>query len=113
MSFHTAYGTNGTPCFMRQLAIFLQVGGAPHDASRHGPLIDSEFQHHEQVHADESNQQSGDNKNVQREESRKRRARNDRPAEHEIHRPRPDHRNPACDRCPDAQSPVGVLVESQ
>ena len=41
---------------MGEFVIFLQVGGAANDASRHGPFVDSQFQHHEQMHADESNQ---------------------------------------------------------
>ena len=41
---------------VREFAIFLHVRGAPNDASRHGPLVDSQFQHHEQMHSDKSNQ---------------------------------------------------------
>src|ERR1700675_1933265 len=37
---------------MRQLAVFLHVRGAPNDASRHGPLIDSNLQNHELIDAD-------------------------------------------------------------
>src|ERR1700693_5961462 len=70
---------------MRQLSVFLHVRGAPNDASRHGPLIDSKFQHHEQMDTDERDQQSRDYKDVQREEPRKRCAGNDRAAEHEVH----------------------------
>src|SRR5439155_5610878 len=63
---------------MRQLVIFLHVRGAADDSTWHGPLINSKFQDHEQMHADECDQQPWDNKNVQREESRKRRAGDDR-----------------------------------
>src|SRR5260370_24032699 len=82
---------------MRQLAIFLHVRGAPNDASRHGPLVDSKFQHHEQMDSDERDQQSRDYKDMQREEPRKRCAGNDRAAEHEVHSPRADHGDPADD----------------
>ena len=50
---------------------------------------------------------------MQREESRKGRSGNDRAAQHQVHSPGPDHRHAARDRGPDAQSPVGILVESQ
>src|SRR6266852_9901304 len=41
---------------VRESPIFLQIRGAPNDATRHGPFVDSQFQHHKQVHADKSNQ---------------------------------------------------------
>jgi len=41
------------------------------------------------MHTDERDQQSRDDKDVQREEPRKRCAGNDRAAEHEVHSPRP------------------------
>src|SRR2546426_1597072 len=54
---------------MRQLVIFLHVRGAADDSTWHGPLINSKFQDHEQMHADECDQQPWDNENVQCEES--------------------------------------------
>src|SRR6266852_2722209 len=41
---------------VREFLIFLQIRGAPNAATRHGPFVDSQFQHHKQVHADKSNQ---------------------------------------------------------
>src|SRR5258708_597641 len=103
----------GHTLLVREFVIFLQVCGPPHDASWHGPFVNSQFQHHKKVHSDESNEQSWYNKNVQREEPCQRRASNDWAAEHQLHSPRSDHWNSTCDRCTDAQSPVGILVKSQ
>src|SRR6266446_236400 len=80
---------------MRQLAVFLHVRGAPNNASRHGPFVNSKFQHHEQMDTDERDQQSRDYKDVQRKEPRERCTGNDRAAEHEVHSPRADHRDAA------------------
>src|SRR5437879_546710 len=96
-----------------QFLIFLQVRGAADDASWHGPFVDSQFEHHEQVNANESHEQPGNNENVKREESGQRRAGNNRATQHQVYSPGADHRNPTCDRGADAQAPVGILVESQ
>src|ERR1700722_6552729 len=42
--------------FVCEFVIFLHVRGAADDAPRHGPFVDSEFQHHQQMQTDESNQ---------------------------------------------------------
>src|SRR2546426_1455600 len=34
---------------MSEFLIFLQIRGAPNNAPRHGPFVDSQFQHHEQM----------------------------------------------------------------
>src|SRR5271170_7436543 len=99
--------------FLYQLVVLLNVGGSAHDASRHGPFVDSQLQHHEQVDADESDQKSGDDKHVQREEARESRTGDDRTAQHEIYSPRPNDGNATCDRRPNPQSPISVLVEAQ
>ena len=58
-------------------------------------------------------QQPGDHENVQCEESRKRRACDDRASQQQVHDPRPQHRYAACNGRADAQSPISVLIESQ
>ena len=43
--------------FLRELVIFLQISRAANDASGHRPFVDSEFQHKQQMQADEGKQQ--------------------------------------------------------
>src|ERR1700733_12023145 len=52
-----------------QVVVALQISSAPNDASWHGPLVDSKFQHQEQVQSDESNQRSGNHENMKRKKS--------------------------------------------
>src|SRR5579863_1986709 len=65
------------------------------------------------MHANECDQQSWNNKNVHREKPGKCRTRNNRAAQHKIHSPGPNHWHSTRNRCPNSQSPIGVLVESQ
>ena len=99
--------------FVRQLVIFLHVRRAANDSSRHRPFVDSELQHQEQMQADECNQRSRDHEHMQREESRKRRARDDRASQQKVHDPRPQNRYAAGNGRSDAQSPISVLIESK
>ena len=61
----------------------------------------------------ESDQQAGNKKDVQCEEARQRCARDDGPAQQHVHSLRANQRHAAGDRRPDAEPPVGVLVEAQ
>ena len=48
-------------CFF---VIFLDIGFAFHEATRHPPFVNAEFEHHEQMHADEGEEHAGDAENV-------------------------------------------------
>src|SRR5262249_7171114 len=63
--------------------------------------------------AHEADQHPWNHENVQGEESRKCRARNDRSAEHQLHDHRARNGNSAGNRRPDAEPPISVLIESQ
>src|SRR5208283_5942118 len=58
--------------FVCEFVVLLEVGGAAHDTSRHGPLINAELQHQEQVERNETDEQTGDHEDVQCKEARKR-----------------------------------------
>ena len=92
--------------------IFLEIGLAFHDATRHRPFVDAEFEHHEQMHADEGEEHAGNDENVQREKARQRFAGDDRAAEHKLDELAPNERHAAHDRRADAEPPVGVLIEA-
>ncbi len=98
---------------MRQLVILLHIRGAPNDSSGHRPLVDSELQDEEQVQANKGHQRSRDHEYVQREKARKRRTRDDRASQQEVHDPRPQDRYAARNGRPYAQSPICVLIESK
>src|SRR5262245_7690609 len=93
--------------------IFAHITGALYEASRHGPFVDSQLQHHQEMKADECDQQSRNHKNMQRKETRESRSRYDRPAQHQFHYSRTNNWNAAGDRCSDPQSPIGVLIETE
>ena len=79
----TPSGTNGTPSFVDQpRRTPRRRSRLSHQPPRHRPLVDAELEHHQQVQADEPDQQARDHEDVQREEARQRLAGDDRPAEH-------------------------------
>ena len=71
------------------------------------------FKHHQQVHANEANEQAGNDEDVQREESRERVAGDDGAAQQQMHQTSAEKRNAAHDGDPDAQAPIGILIEAQ
>src|ERR1700735_829463 len=62
---------------------------------------------------DKCDEQTGDHKHMQREESRQSRPGDNRAAEHQINDRRSHHRDAAGNRRPNAKAPVGILIESQ
>ncbi len=54
---------------MRQVVVLLQVVGPANQPARHRPLVDPQLQNHQHVQSHERDQQTGDHKYVQREET--------------------------------------------
>ena len=98
---------------LRQRLVFAFIGGSLYDAARHRPFVDSQLQHHQEMKANEPDQQSGDYEHVQREKSGEGCARDDRPTQHQLYHEGADDWNAAGDGRSDSQSPVGILIEAQ
>ena len=99
-------GNEGHAVFVRQLVILLHVGGVANDATGHGPFVDSQFQHHQQMQADERDEQPGNDEDMQREKARQRCAGDDRAAQQQVDQPRAQRRERGCRskrRCPSPQ----------
>src|SRR5712692_9238951 len=103
----------GDAVLPRELVVLLDVRRAADDPPWHRPLVDPELENEEEVYPDERAQQSGNDEHMQRENPRQRRAADDGASQEELHDRRADERDPARDRGPDAQAPVGVLVEPE
>ncbi len=102
----------GLAILFHQLFILGRVRRAFHKASGHGPIVDAQLQHHQEMQAHQANQHPGNHENVEREKTRKRGAGNNRAAEHEFYGGGPQDRHAAGDGSADSQPPIGVLVES-
>src|SRR6266481_3364628 len=62
---------------------------------------------------DETDQHSGNDKDMQREKSGQCCSGNNRPTEHQFHDHGSSNGDAACDRSPDSKAPVRVLIEPQ
>jgi hypothetical protein len=103
----------GYAALPRRLVILALIGGFPYQASRHGPLIDAQAQHHPQMHADAHQQNARDDEDVQREEPGQRNSADDGPAKKNMHQKRPEEGHPAHDGGADSEAPIRVLIEAQ
>src|SRR5580704_812922 len=102
----------GDTLLLRELMVFLNVCRLANHATRHRPIVDAQLYDHQKMNRNESNQQSGNDKYVHREESRQGRSRDDRAAQHNVDDGGAHHRHAACDRCANPQTPIRILVES-
>ena len=68
--------------FFDEFLILGGIGGALDEAAGHRPVVDAELQNHEEMHADEGDQQSGNDENVESKEARERGTGNDGSTEH-------------------------------
>ena len=98
---------------MRKLVVFGEIGSALHRAAGHRPLVDAELQHHPDMHGHEDQQSSRDHENMKGEEARKSSTSDDGTTQHQIHQRAANERYAADDRGPNAQSPIGVLIEAE
>ena len=105
-------GHEGDAVFLRELVILLDVGGFAHDAAGHGPFVDAELEDHQQMEADESDEQTRNDEDVKREKTGKRGAGDDRTAEKKMNGPRTEDGNAAGDGGTNAEAPEGVLIET-
>src|SRR6266403_3282265 len=103
----------GRAIFSCELMIFVLVRCALDETSWHRPFVNSELQHHQEMKADETDQHSGNHEDMQREKSRERRSSNNRSTEHQFHDYWACNGDAACDRSPDTQAPVSVLIKTQ
>ena len=95
------------------LLVLAAVGRPVHEPAGHGPLVDAEAEHQQQVDRDEGDQEPRHHEDVQREEARQRLPRDDRAAEQQVHHLASQQRRAPHDRRADAEAPVGVLIEAQ
>ncbi len=98
---------------MHQVVVLADIRALANQAARHRPLVDAQTQDHPHVYANAQQQNARNHEDMQREEARQRRPRDDRAAVHKMHQVGAHKRHAAHDRGADAQAPVGVLVEAQ
>ena len=82
-------------------------------ATRHRPLVDADPEHEPQMEPDHADQDSGNEEDVHREESRQCAPRDDRTTEQHLNERVADTRGTRCDRRPDPEPPVRVLIPPQ
>ena len=68
ISFQIASGTNAIPSVFVML-VLLDIGSLANYATGHRPLVDAEFQNHQKMNAHECDEKSGDDENVESEET--------------------------------------------
>ena len=108
-----APGTKGNAVLLRELVIFLFVGGFAHDAAGHGPFIDAKLEDHQQMETNEPDRETRNHENMKREKTGKRGAGDDRAAKKKMHGPWTENGDTAGDGGANAEAPERVLIESQ
>ena len=81
--FPRCVGNEGHAVFVDFRFILLQVGASTHQAAGHRPLIDAEAKNHPHMHADQRDQNSRNDENVQCEKAREGRGPDNGAAEHD------------------------------
>src|SRR5262249_57031155 len=103
----------GRAVFSCELMIFIFVRCTLDETSWHRPFVNSEFQHHQEMEANESDQHSWNHEDMQREESRQRCSGDNRSTEHQLDNHRAGNRHATSDRSSDTEAPASALIEAQ
>ena len=96
-----------------EMVVLLDVGRAMHEPAGHGPLVDAELENHPHVQEYEQKHRAGNDKDMQREETRERCAGNDGTAEEQMNQAAADERHAAHDGRADAEAPIRILIEAK